>query len=344
MKPLVSYLLFAYNQEAFVEEALRSAFAQAYEPMEIIVTDDFSADSTAQVIERVIADSGGAKDVRFRRHPQNLGLGNAVNSAVAEARGEILVMAAGDDVSHPERTAALVDEFIRNSSVQAVYSNAEIIDESGAARGMRYNYRPPMSIGSRREKLLKFKSPSTAILGAVSSYRKEAFSKFAPLSPDTVYEDKVLPLRALLLGTTRYIDMPLVRYRQHGGNVWHGVKARAVDPLARHRYEIRMRRHLITVLESRLGDISAGAALASDFEEELEIVRRATRAVLERYRAETAIFDDRNILKRAIHARQYIASGDLQPGLRAKWAFLKQNFFPSAYYRQLMKIEAAKAR
>ena len=35
-RPLVTFALFAYNQEDYIREAVEGAFAQTYEPLEII--------------------------------------------------------------------------------------------------------------------------------------------------------------------------------------------------------------------------------------------------------------------------------------------------------------------
>lgn len=40
--PLVTFALFAYNQEKFIREAVEGAFAQTYESLEIILSDDCS--------------------------------------------------------------------------------------------------------------------------------------------------------------------------------------------------------------------------------------------------------------------------------------------------------------
>ena len=39
-RPLVTFFLFAYNQEKYIEEACRAALAQTYSPLEIIFSED----------------------------------------------------------------------------------------------------------------------------------------------------------------------------------------------------------------------------------------------------------------------------------------------------------------
>ena len=46
--PLVSVVVASYNHAPFVQDCLRSALSQGIDPLEIIVTDDGSTDSTAE--------------------------------------------------------------------------------------------------------------------------------------------------------------------------------------------------------------------------------------------------------------------------------------------------------
>ena len=47
--PLVSVLMPIFQQERYVAEALRSVMAQTYQPLEIIISDDCSADRTLEI-------------------------------------------------------------------------------------------------------------------------------------------------------------------------------------------------------------------------------------------------------------------------------------------------------
>jgi hypothetical protein len=53
------------------------------------------------------------------------------------------------------------------------------------------------------------------LLGASHAWRREVFDFFGPLHPRVITEDRVLPLREVLLGEICEIPHPLVRYRIH---------------------------------------------------------------------------------------------------------------------------------
>ena len=58
-RPLVTFALFSYNQEQFIRQAVESAFAQTYSPLEIILSDDFSSDGTFEIMQEMVAAYSG---------------------------------------------------------------------------------------------------------------------------------------------------------------------------------------------------------------------------------------------------------------------------------------------
>lgn len=325
----VSYLLFAYNHERFIEEALRSALAQDYGPMEIIVTDDCSTDGTASAIERVLASCSGNKPVRLIKNAANIGFARSIDQAVATARGDILVMAAGDDVSLPERTMRVAEAF-EDRSVQCVFSNAHVVNGAGNVERLHYAERPPEKTIARSAK------PFMGLLGAASAYRKAVFSEFAPLPAGLMHEDKVLPMRAAILGSVKYLDQPLVRYRRHADNVWHGAKGRVRRYEEWVRSDIRMARDTILVLRTRLDDITVGERLRPDRSQDFAVLGTITQAMLRPLEAKVAISDSSTVRGKVSAALEHLLSGDIQ-GLRPRWAFIKRNFLPSYYHRGIGK-------
>jgi D-alanyl-D-alanine carboxypeptidase/D-alanyl-D-alanine-endopeptidase (penicillin-binding protein 4) len=61
--PLVSLVLFTFNQEQYILDALAGAVSQTYKPIEIVVCDDSSSDNTlAEVLAREVALAQGTTD------------------------------------------------------------------------------------------------------------------------------------------------------------------------------------------------------------------------------------------------------------------------------------------
>ncbi|MEI7947344.1 MAG: glycosyltransferase family A protein, partial [bacterium] len=130
--PLISFCLFTYNQEPFIREAVEGALAQTYSPLEIILSDDCSTDRTFDNMQQMLADYKGPHKIILNRNDVNLGLAAHVNKVFSLAKGELFIMAAGDDVSLPQRTERIVTEWILHDKIPSVISSSHcLIEQTG---------------------------------------------------------------------------------------------------------------------------------------------------------------------------------------------------------------------
>jgi len=227
--PLVSFILVAYNQEEFIEEAVRAALKQTYEPLEIIISDDASIDRTFEIARTVVDQYQGPHRVIVRRNAKNIGINPHFNLVVKEAHGEYIVVAAGDDISLPERTGRLVKQWQGGAS--GVFSNATLIDTQGNSRGffVRPGYKP---LGGWQAMAL---AGTHGAWGCTFSWEKRVFDVFGDMQENILGEDAVVPFRCALLDGVAYIDEPLVQYRDRGANVsfWAQEKGLGKDEMIR---------------------------------------------------------------------------------------------------------------
>ena len=136
-KPLVTIAVMTYNQEQFVEDAVRSALAQTYEPLEIIISDDCSTDQTFAVIEKVVDKYRRNRTVVVRQNGINMGLCGHVNHVASIASGQYLSFAAGDDISQPTRIAESVKCLTATKEAKAVSFGALLMDAKGRRSGRK---------------------------------------------------------------------------------------------------------------------------------------------------------------------------------------------------------------
>lgn len=127
--PLVSVVCLCYNQERFVEEAIRSVLNQSYENVQLIVVDDASTDNSANVIRSVIQAGPG---IQFLALTENLGNCKAFNRGLVLAKGSFLIDLAADDVLLPNRIEEGVKVLREKGEGYGIhFSDAAIIDEYG---------------------------------------------------------------------------------------------------------------------------------------------------------------------------------------------------------------------
>jgi glycosyltransferase involved in cell wall biosynthesis len=215
-RPLVTFALFAYNQEKYIREAIEGALSQTYEPLEIIISDDGSSDKTGQIITNEISKYKGPHDIIFNKSDSNLGLGAQIKKISEIAKGLIIIMAAGDDISNRYRSEKIVKKFQENNTVFAVFSNFNLISENGNP------IENHLSIYKEDEKInfsSIIKNGGGVGLGATYAYRRECFFWPWAYPKFIISEDRLLPLRANFLGGIKCISEPLISYRVNNNSL-----------------------------------------------------------------------------------------------------------------------------
>ena len=121
----VSVAMATYNGSAHVAEQLASILEQLGPRDEVVVVDDASTDDTLAVLRSF-------EDPRLRvvESPVNRGYVRAFESALAEVRGEIVLLADQDDVWLPGRVEllarALVDHQVAASNLVVLGTGAPL--------------------------------------------------------------------------------------------------------------------------------------------------------------------------------------------------------------------------
>lgn len=123
MSPLVSVVIPCYNAESFVAETIKSAFAQTYKNLEIIVIDDESTDGSREVLR-----SFGSKiRSEFAEH---MGASEARNRGTKLAKGEFIQYLDADDLLHPHAIEVRVNK-LQETDADVAYSDWQELNETG---------------------------------------------------------------------------------------------------------------------------------------------------------------------------------------------------------------------
>lgn len=211
----VTMVLLSFNRENFVQQAVAGALAQTYSPLEILISDDASTDRTAALVQEMLRQYTGPHTVRFNRNSLNLGLGAHLAKAADMARGEIILMANDDDIPHPSRVARHMAAYAADPRVMAVFS-----DGIHTKNGARQYWKPYPAAQEARIPLLTLACRGGGVgRGATYSYRRCCFEEPSPFPGHLQIEDKILPLRAAILGCVAYLPEPLVESRMDADNM-----------------------------------------------------------------------------------------------------------------------------
>jgi glycosyltransferase involved in cell wall biosynthesis len=210
--PLVTVIAISYNHERFIRRCLDSVAAQTYPNVEIIVLDDHSTDGSLDVITRWIAETSTL--VELIAHEQNQGICRNRNETLAMARGDYVACISTDDEWLPEKLEVQVEQMERLSDdVAAVYSDAYLIDESGAAlAGMSIERNRPFSHppeGDIFDELLV----GNFIPALTTLVRRHCFLAVGGYDESLVYEDWDMWLRLSRRYQFAFTPQVTARYR-----------------------------------------------------------------------------------------------------------------------------------
>lgn len=162
-EPLVSIIVPCYRQANYLPGTLRSALAQTYSAIEVIVVNDGSDDDT-----EAVAKQFGDRIVYIWQ--QNAGLPAARNTGIHAASGKYLLFLDSDDLLHPNAVAWLAAAangredvlcamgsrfFETESDLETGFERMPPAPERFAAALMRGNPGPPHSYMTSRAMMLQ---------------------------------------------------------------------------------------------------------------------------------------------------------------------------------------------
>lgn len=205
MKPIVSIIMGAYNEEKTICRCIDSILNQTYTNWEFIICNDCSKDKTLDLLMKY---AGIDHRIKVLNNKKNLRLAACLNKCLAVAKGKYVARMDADDVSLPERIETQVAYMERHPDIDCVGCSRIIFDEDGD-RGIRNEQEYPKAINLL--KATPFAHPTILI-------RKDVIDSLNgyTVSKDTVRaEDLDLWIRFYKNGYKGYnIQTPLYRYHE----------------------------------------------------------------------------------------------------------------------------------
>lgn len=211
--PLISVVIAAYNGQRYIGAQLDSIINQTYPNIEIIVVDDCSTDETVAIIEGY---RHVYPQIRLVRNEKNIGYIKNFEKGLLLSTGDFIAPSDQDDVWKAEKLMRLYEEI---GDHPIIYCNSELIDGQGRTLGKKLS-------GIKR--LVDFNDPlNYAIGGSVPGHamliRRNIVQESVPL-PEMIPHDYWIAYIATFHGVLKFLDEPMVLYRQHETNVFGAVK------------------------------------------------------------------------------------------------------------------------
>lgn len=204
MRPDVTVCITTYEHEGYIEKCLRSVLDQRFEgSLEILVGDDGSSDATPQIIDAIAKEN--PEKIRVIHSQVRLGPNRNIQNLVSNAKGRYIAHLDGDDYWLPDKLSRQIPIISSDPSVSAVYTNAQVVSETGARLGVFCSCRgQDVSLSALLERG-NFLNYSSMV------YRENLRHIVLDATPPFV--DYTLNLRLARLGRIAFVDEPLVGYR-----------------------------------------------------------------------------------------------------------------------------------
>jgi glycosyltransferase involved in cell wall biosynthesis len=124
----LSVSMITFQGAAYLKAQMDSILDQSIPVQEIIVCDDGSTDGTREILASYAAEY---PQIQLHFNEKNLGTVANLQQCLRKTTGDLIFLADQDDVWLPSKVEKTLAFFQENPSADAVFSNADIINEVG---------------------------------------------------------------------------------------------------------------------------------------------------------------------------------------------------------------------
>jgi glycosyltransferase involved in cell wall biosynthesis len=205
---LVSVIVPCYNSAAFLSETIESLQQQTYSNIELILVDDGSVDSTAELIAACKANPGRLKV--HACYQENQGVAAARNLGISIANAEFIVPLDADDLLHADFIALAM---LAIAAVDIVYPDRQEFGQ----------FERTCSAGVFSLERLKYFNQ----LNYCALYRRSLWCEYHYDPRVSGFDDWDFWLAAARHGArAHHLSRPMLQHRRHASSQIAGIRAR----------------------------------------------------------------------------------------------------------------------
>jgi len=204
----VSVVLTCYNGARWISRAIESVLAQTCEDFELVIIDDGSMDNSKEIVASYLCD----ERVRYI-YQENRGFSAAVDRGIKESSGTLIGFIGQDDLWVCSKLELQVKYLSEHKDVDLVHSNYCTIDSEERIIGVRNVKIPDVS---SRKKVVEQLFLNNFIGFETVLVKRKCFDEVGFFDERMVgFSDHDMWLRIAGSFNIGYLDLPLVRKRQH---------------------------------------------------------------------------------------------------------------------------------
>lgn len=145
----VSVVMSVYNNQHYLEKAIRSILNQTLSDFEFIIIDDYSTDNSKKILMKYAKND---KRIKVITNRENIGLTKSLNIGLKIARAKYVARMDSDDISLPRRLEDQYNYLENYKNIFLVGSGALIINNEGK---IVKKFKPIVGVKKIKEGLFK---------------------------------------------------------------------------------------------------------------------------------------------------------------------------------------------
>lgn len=217
---MITVLLATWNGEQYLKEQMDSLLQQTDPEFSILISDDGSTDRTPFLIKEY--------ETRYPKRISSLKISSPTGSArdnfyrlIKASSDEYLMFCDQDDIWLPDKVETTKKEMERMEEKWGkdmpilVHSDLLITDQNGSLRCNSMARYQKIAVNDNRTSHYLVENNIT---GCTMMINKSLQTLLEPLPENGMMHDWWIGLVASCFGKISYINRPLIKYRQHGGN------------------------------------------------------------------------------------------------------------------------------
>ena len=210
---LVTVIIPAFNAENTIIRAIDSVRIQQIQPLEVIIIDDGSTDSTIDVVIKNICEGEQIHLVKMRN---NCGVSAARNAGIRQAKGKFIAFLDADDIWLPGKIQKQIGVIEQDPTITLISCNSRLVSESGMELKVGHINRPPVEGIEAWKTLLIYNFLPTPTILTYRSLVEEIGGFDESLM---VGEDLDLWIKLAAIGKVSVINEVLTHYYDSAGSL-----------------------------------------------------------------------------------------------------------------------------
>lgn len=215
--PRISIAMATYNGEEYLREQLDSILNQSLSDFELIICDDYSKDTTWQILEEYACQD---KRIRIFCNDTNLGFKKNFEKAISLCKGEYVALADQDDIWETNHLSVLLNNIGGNC---LVCGNAICFEEEDGVRKNLYTLfdldNNITSLDNNLDILKAILFKGNPFQGASMLLSRKFLDIALPIPNSIPFHDVWFALLACCYNSILYVDIVINNYRQHEKSV-----------------------------------------------------------------------------------------------------------------------------